>query len=155
TISRGPLLIGFVRVLHDDYPADPGGEPEGIGYTSLVTSRDGISWTRHKEPFLDRSPNKGEWDHAMAWVGSVVPVGDEFYIYYGGYEQGHKIDAAKERQLGLATMPRDRFVSQRANDKTGTFSSGLMWFEEERPIALTLNAATKYNGRIGVQVRKA
>ena len=33
------------------------------------------------------------------------------YLYYGGYKQGHKIEPQTERQLGLAVMPRDRFVS--------------------------------------------
>ena len=116
TIARGGLLIGFARMLRDDAPADPGGEPEGIGWSTLMTSRDGRHWERHDDIFFDRNHDPGTWDHAMTWIGSVVPVGDEYYIYYGGYARGHKSDPAKERQLGLARMPLDRFVSRRAKD---------------------------------------
>src|SRR5262249_33666840 len=40
-LRRGALLIGTVKVLRDDLPADPGGEKRGIGYTTLAWSRDG------------------------------------------------------------------------------------------------------------------
>jgi hypothetical protein len=107
TIARGPLLISFVRMLHDDYSPEPGGEPTGIGYTTLATSRDGVHWQRHNDIFFDRNPQPGAWDRAMTWVGGALPVGDELYLYYGGYARGHKVEPTKERQLGLATMQRD------------------------------------------------
>jgi hypothetical protein len=116
TIARGGLLIGFVRMLHDDYAATEGGPTEGIGYATLITSRDGKHWQRHDDVFFDRDPSPDAWDHAMAWIGCVVPVGDEYFVYYGGYKQGHKIEPLKERQIGLARMPRDRFVSRDAED---------------------------------------
>lgn len=116
TIARGGLLIGFVRMLHDDYAATVGGPTDGIGYTTLISSRDGQHWQRHDDVFFDRDPNPDAWDHAMSWVGCVVPVGDEYFIYYGGYKQGHKIEPLKERQFGLARMPRDRFVSREAEN---------------------------------------
>jgi hypothetical protein len=112
--ARGPLLIGMARVLRDDLPAEPGGPRDGIGYTVLVTSRDGVTWTRDREPFLDRNPTPGTWDRAMAWAGSVVLKDDELLVYYGGYARGHKIAPEKERQLGLARMRRDRYVSRTA-----------------------------------------
>ena len=114
TIARGGLLISFVRMLHDDYAAEPGGNSEGIGYTTLATSRDGQRWERHDDIFSDRNPQPGAWDRAMTWVGSVIPVGDEYFIYYGGYARGHKSDPLKERQLGLAFLPLDRFVARTA-----------------------------------------
>ncbi len=122
TIARGGLLISFVRMLHDDYPAEPGGEAEGIGYTTLATSRDGKHWERHDDIFFDRNPEPGAWDRAMTWVGSVIPVDDRYYIYYGGYARGHKSDPLKERQLGLAFLPLDRFVARTA---TGDESRGV------------------------------
>ncbi|MFH1743250.1 MAG: hypothetical protein ABIH23_29950 [bacterium] len=65
TIARGSLLIGFVRMLHDDYAAEPGGPAEGIGYTTLVTSRDGVHWERHDDIFFDRNSEPYAWDRAM------------------------------------------------------------------------------------------
>jgi hypothetical protein len=108
---RGGLAIGLVRVLRDDLPCDPGGPKDGIGYAVLATSRDGVTWQRFREPFLDRNPRPGSWDHAMAWVGGTLPVGDEVYFYYGGYARGHKVAPRTERQIGLARMKRDRYVA--------------------------------------------
>jgi hypothetical protein len=82
---RGGLYIGFVRVLRDDLACDPGGPKDGIGYSVLATSRDGLTWRRHRAPFFDRNPERGAWDHAMAWIGAALPVGDEVLLYYGGY----------------------------------------------------------------------
>ncbi len=117
---RGGLTIGLVRVLRDDLPCDPGGPRDGIGYAVLATSRDGVSWRRFREPFLDRNPEPGSWDHAMAWVGGALPVGDEVYFYYGGYARGHKVAPDRERQIGLARMKRDRYVALAPERDEGT-----------------------------------
>ncbi|MGE3817863.1 MAG: hypothetical protein AB7I30_00355 [Isosphaeraceae bacterium] len=108
---RGSLRIGLVRVLRDDLPCDPGGPRDGIGYSVLATSRDGVTWRRSREPFLDRDPLPGSWDHAMAWIGAAVPLGDETIFYYGGYARGHKVEPATERQIGQARMKRDRYLA--------------------------------------------
>ncbi len=108
---RGSLRIGLVRVLRDDLPCDPGGPTDGIGYSVLATSRDGVTWQRRREPFLDRNPARGTWDHAMSWIGAALPVGDEVFFYYGGYARGHKVEPATERQIGLARMQRDRYLA--------------------------------------------
>jgi len=114
-IARGDLLIGLLKVLRDDLPADPNGPKAGIGYTVLAWSRDGEHWTRDREPFMDRGP-AGTWDHAMTWGDEQLIVADETLIYYGGYKQGHKIERFTERQIGLARMPRDRYVARRAGE---------------------------------------
>ncbi len=114
-IVRGNHYIGFLRVLRDDLPATPGGPVEGIGWTELMTSADGRHWIRHPEPFLDREPRDGHWDHAMAWFGDIVTVGDREYVYYGGYRAGHKIRAQiGDRSLGLALLRKNGFVARRA-----------------------------------------
>jgi hypothetical protein len=117
---RGGLHIGLVRVLRDDLPCDAGGPRDGIGYTVLATSRDGLTWTRYREPFLDRNPEKGNWDHAMTWMSGTLPVGDEVFFYYGGYARGHKVAATTERQLGLARMKKDRYVALMPAQEVGT-----------------------------------
>jgi hypothetical protein len=117
--ARGPLLIGFIRVLRDDLPCDPGGPANGVGDTVLATSRDGVTWERHRQPFLARNPVPGSWDHAMAWASGAVAVGDELFLYYGGYARGHKIAPEKERQIGLARLPRDRYAARRAGAAGG------------------------------------
>ena len=113
-IARGDLLIGLLKVLRDDLPAEPGGEVHGIGYTVLAWTRDGRTWQRDREPFMDRNPTPGTWDRAMTWGDCLLPVEDEVFIYYGGYARGHKVERFKERQIGFARMTRDRFVARQA-----------------------------------------
>jgi hypothetical protein len=114
---RGSLYLGFVRILRDDLPADEGGPIKGIGWTELCTSRDGENWTRWRDTFLPRNPRKGTFDHAMAWFGDIVTVGDEDYIYYGGYDTGHK---AGDREIGMARLRHNGFVSRDAGDEPAT-----------------------------------
>jgi len=155
TIARGGLLIGLARMLHDDYPANAGGSPDGIGYATLVTSRDGVRLERHDGIFFDRNPDPDAWDRAMTWIGSAVPVDGELYLYYGGYKRGHKVEPTRERQLGLAKMPMDRFVSRDATgENPGRLLTVPLRLPESGTHRLALNAAAT-NGRIRVQLRDA
>jgi hypothetical protein len=152
TIARGPLLISFIRMLHDDYSPEPGGEPTGIGYTTLATSRDGVHWRRHDDIFFDRNPQPGTWDRAMTWVGSSVIVGDEIYLYYGGYARGHKVEPTKERQIGLAKMPLDRFVSIEPENRSAATLTTAPLRLPDNDSQMIVNADAS-NGRLRAQVR--
>ena len=113
-LARGELVIGMVKNLHDDWEAE--GRPQGafgIGSTSLAWTRDGQTWVRDREVFFGPDPQPGAWDHAHAWIDEQLPVGDEVYLYYGGYKWGHKHNRFAERQIGLVKMPRDRYVRAR------------------------------------------
>lgn len=117
---RGNLYIGFLRILRDDLPATPGGPVEGIGWTELMTSRDGRNWTRYQEPFIDRDPRENIWDHAMAWYGDSITVGDKDYIYYGGFRAGHKIREKRgDRDVGMGILRKNGFVSRDADSGGG------------------------------------
>jgi hypothetical protein len=137
---RGNLHIGLVRVLRDDLSCDPGGPNGGIGYTALATSRDGVNWQRLREPFLDRDQTPGAWDHAMTWMSMALPVGDEIYFYYGGYARGHKIAPKTERQIGLATMKRDRYAALVPENGQGTLLTK-PFLHPGGKLSLNLNAA--------------
>jgi hypothetical protein len=149
--TRGRLLIGFVRVLRDDLPCDPNGPVEGIGYSVLATSRDGVNWHRFREPFLDRNPQSGTWDHAMAWIGAYLPVGDEVYLYYGGYARGHKVESATERQLGMARMRKDGYMSLRADEEGGVMQTHPVVFDGER-LEVNVDSA---KGLVRVEIQDA
>jgi hypothetical protein len=127
--ARGDLLIGLVKILRDDLNATAGktakemGDMDrkaaGIGYTVLAWSRDGRTWQRDHEVFIPENPLPGSWDHANAWGGDQLVVGDETFLYYAGYARGHKVERFKERQIGLARMPRDRYVAREADLNMG------------------------------------
>jgi hypothetical protein len=109
----------------------------GLGYTVLAWSRDGRTWDRDHEPFLDRNHIAGTWDHAHAWGDDQIIVGDETYIYYGGYARGHKVNRFEERQIGLAKMPVDRYVSREASINMGILRTKNLVLQGE---AMTVNA---------------
>lgn len=120
-IKRGDLLIGAMGILREDLVAS-GNAPAGAfgtGYTTLVWSRDGVNWNRYDgmDPhFFDPSSLASDWDHAIVWISSLVPVGDDVLLYYGGYQWGHKVGT--DRQIGVLRIKRDRFVSRHASAET-------------------------------------
>lgn len=122
---RGSLYIGFVRILHDEIAAEPGGPVNGVGYTVLATSRDGLNWTRQREPFLQRNIQPGTWDRAVAWGCAVLQMEDETFIYYNGRALGHKVSPS-DRQFGLARMKRDRYMALMPADRFGTLRTHAM-----------------------------
>ena len=152
-IQRGGLTIGMVKVLRDDVPADLPPTPKGAygtGYTTLAWTRDGTHWTREREPFFERDPDKNAWDHSHAWIDEQLPVGDEVYLYYAGYAHGHKVNAARERQIGLLRIKRDRYVAYEAGDKRGTFRTPAVTLDASD--GLTINADASPGGEVRVQV---
>jgi hypothetical protein len=147
---RGGLRIGLVRVLRDDLPCDPGGPANGIGYTALAISRDGRTWHRFRKPFLDRNHTRGSWDHAMTWGSGVLPMGDELFLYYGGYARGHKVAAGTERQIGLARLKRDRYSALVPTRQEGVLRTRVFRLPGKR---ITINAQAD-RGDIRVRLLK-
>lgn len=149
--KRGELLIGLIRTLNDDLPYESGiPDAEGIGATALAISRDGRSWHRFREPFLDRNPESGTWDRAMTWASDVLPVGDDLYVYYGGYKSGHKTDSKTGRQIGVAIMKRDRYMSLASGQWGGEMITKPFKFAGDK---LVLNVDTSSGGRAWVELR--
>jgi hypothetical protein len=172
---RGDLIVGFLRVLRDDLTTE--GAPEeaikanntgsagvggnmlgkkggaGMGYTVLTWTRDGVTWhrDRHTDKFFEPNPKVGAWDHAMAWVGSSVAVGDELYLYYAGYRWGHKYRHSVDRQMGMVKVKRDRFVARQASEKAGTLTTRALTLDAN---ALTLNVDAA-KGEVRVQATTA
>lgn len=150
-LTRGDLIIGMVKVLRDDLKADQPPDPSdayGIGYTSLAWTRDGEHWTRDRAKFLDRHPQKGAWDHAHAWIDEQVQVGNEVYLYYGGYKSGHKVNRFEERQIGLVKMKRDRYAAREAGADGGSFRTPLVTMDAS---TMTLNV-NALSGEVIVQI---
>lgn len=131
-LQRGDLTIGMVKVLRDDLKADdPPNPPDayGTGYTALAWSRDGEHWVRDLDPYFERDMDPKAWDHSHAWIDEQVPVKDKVYLYYGGYAHGHKVNRFEERQIGLVTIKKDRYVSRGSDAKYGTLLTPLLSLE--------------------------
>lgn len=157
-IVRGPLKIGMVKILRDDLKADepPLVAPDayGIGYTTLAWTRDGEHWTRDRKVFFDRNPEPQTWDRAHAWIDEQLSVGDEVYLYYGGYKQGHKVNRFEERQIGLVKMPLDRYVAHAAEGRAPGRLLTVPLLLDDRPGCLAVNADSSA-GKLRIQVRDA
>jgi hypothetical protein len=101
---------------------------------------------------LDRNPASGAWDRAMSWIGEYLPMGDEVFLYYGGYAAGHKPDRnSGGRQIGMARMRLDGYASLRGGSKPGALETPPIQFAGNR---LTLNIdGARANGeaRVGLQ----
>jgi len=112
-LVRGTLTLGMAKVLRDDLVAE-GVEPGAFGraHTSLAWTRDGRHWERDLTPYFEPDPDPRAWDHAHAWIDEQMIVGQKTRLYYCGYRQGHKANRFDERQIGLVSIPRDRYVSR-------------------------------------------
>lgn len=160
-IRRGDYYLATLDILRNDLTAP--GTPAtitttvtgqkysayGVGYTVLAWSRDGQHWSRDyaSDSYFAPSTNPARWDHAMAWINSMVEVGDSVYLYYGGYHYGHKVFI--DRQIGLATTQRDRYIAQAAGSQPGTLRTPLISFNAQ---SMTLNAAVGNGGQVQLVV---
>lgn len=140
-LVRGDLWIGLVKVLHDNWQAKetPDGS-FGIGDTQLAWTRDGETWVRDETPFFEPDPTPGAWDHAHAWMDCQVLVGDEVYIYYAGYKNGHKVNPYEERQIGMVRMMQDRYVSRDAGPEGGSLVTAPVVLQGNK---ITVNASVR------------
>lgn len=83
-------------------------------YTELNVSRDGVYWQRMPDrPRLLALGDEGEWDRGMIFAGqSWVEVGDEWWIYYNGWDGPHNT-MDRRSAVGLATVRKEGFYSLR------------------------------------------
>ncbi|MHB9106568.1 MAG: hypothetical protein ACYDCO_05870 [Armatimonadota bacterium] len=93
--------------------------------TRIASSGDGIHWERvhSRETFLGLGP-QGAWDAGAANIKSEpVRQGENLLLYYSGANLG-QYEGYHARQdwsggIGVAQVKQDRFVAQRAGDRTG------------------------------------
>lgn len=123
-LTAGPLTGADGKIQFEDTGQRP--EADVIDYC-IGTSRDGRnydkSWIYARQPFVERGP-AGSFDRAMLQPSSqIITRADEHLIYYSGQYNRHHSPASIERRpgkIGLAKLPLDRFICQKAGDTVGT-----------------------------------
>jgi hypothetical protein len=120
----------YVGLLHVFVPSP---DPFGPFWPELASSRDGIRWRRPagRRPLIEFGP-PGSWDGGMIGAAKgIIPVGDELWIYYGGWREDHgtsrphrrmETDRTAQRRaaaVGLARLRLDGFVSLDAGEAEG------------------------------------
>jgi hypothetical protein len=111
------MYLGFMMIYRAE---DEEGYFHGPMFAELVTSRDGIHWLReegNRPPLLADGPERS-FDHGMVTVSSLLIVGDQLRIYYGGYDGLHDY-LPFHSAIGLATMRKDGFASLDGGDNPG------------------------------------
>ena len=123
------LYLGIPWVFYQSGPV-PGGGAGGVIEPQLMSSRDFVHWRRigDRQPLIPLGAD-GQWDCGMIMTTNTpLVVGDEIWIYYGGFNVGHADDELYKRGqsnpdkragIGLATWRRDGFVSMDAGPNEG------------------------------------
>ena len=101
----------------------------------LATSRDGVRFTRWRQPFLRLGPT-GAFDSKMLYMGvGLSSNGGEIRQYYGGFDQLHdQVSSATSYRpaIGLARSRMDGFVSQDAGSAVGRLTTLPFTLEGDR-----------------------
>jgi len=121
------MYLGFLWIHRaTNLVADP---PQYAGYQigpifdELVSSRDGVHWTREegdRPPILALGP-AGSWDGGMVFTARAPLVeGGTIKLWYGGWKNVHDTPLKKQIvSIGMATLRKDGFASLDAGATAG------------------------------------
>ena len=171
---RGDVLLGLLWVYDAAYDmARLGtGNEYAIVEVQLVASRDGIHWRRvgDRQPVIPRGAPDAFDSHMIFYHALPIAVGDEWWIYYVGFNEGHTArncyteelrerywaDVAGGRRhlpsIGLGRVRQEGFASLAGGAEGATLVTRPL-----RPAggALLLNAAVRPGGEVRVEVLDA
>ena len=127
-LSGFPYEAGYLGFLWIFRITD--GNNDGPIHCELVSSRDGVSWTRQTAQADGRVPMlalgaPGRWDDGMVFTPNHPLVeGDTIKLWYGGFATTHSQPGATESaSIGLATLRKDGFASLDAGATIGTVTT--------------------------------
>jgi len=119
----------------------------------LATSRDGITYARHDQPFLGVGRD-GEFDCKRTYMATgIVRRDDELWMYYLGQSTDH--DRSKPKPLGVGGIGRvrlrlDGFASQDAPHSGGSLTTKPLRFSGK---TLTVNMDASAGGHLKVELQ--
>ena len=168
----GDVFLGLIWVYDAafDIGRIGGGNEYAIVDVQLATSRDLIHWHRagDRQPVISRG-EPGTFDSHMIFYHSMpVAVGDEWWVYYVGFNEGHAArlcyDETMRQQywadvragkrhfpaVGLAKVRRDGCISRDAGPAGGTLTTRLL---QPGGSQLEVNATVPDGGAITVEVQ--
>ncbi len=118
--------------------------------SEIAWSRDGWNFERlpARQHFIEFGKD-GEWDHSMVIATARwVEVGDEWWIYYAGFDGAHDDPAGRKGAIGLATMRKEGFISQHGPSTGGVVCTRAMRW----PGGALLVNADAHSGEMKVRV---
>jgi hypothetical protein len=117
------MYLGFLWIFR---ATDVDGYYDGPIYVEIVSSHDGIHWTREegdRPPILPDGP-AGSWDYGMVFTTTQPMVeGGTIRLYYGGFNDLHAQAKNWHGAIGLATLRKDGFASLDAGATPGTITT--------------------------------
>ncbi len=138
--------LGFLWIFRITAAGD-----DGPVFVELVSSRDGVHWTRQdapRPPLLPLGP-AGAWDSGMIYTANHPLVeGDTVNLHYGGFDATHAVDSAKAA-IGLATLRKDGFASLDAGAEGGVVTTAPA---HNSGTPLGVNYTTRDGGTLRVEV---
>ena len=114
------MYIGLLWIFR---ATDPQGYYVGTVYTEVVSSHDGVNWTREegdRPPILPLGTNS--WDNGQIYTARAPIVeGGTIKLWYGGFAGLHGSSlTSMSGSIGLATMRKDGFASLDAGATAAT-----------------------------------
>jgi hypothetical protein len=171
---RGDVLLGLLWVYDAAYEMSRLGTSNqyAIVEVQLVASRDGVHWRRvgNRQAVIPRGAPDAFDSHMIFYHALPIAVGDEWWIYYVGFNEGHTARSAYSEpmreaywadvglgkrhlpSIGLGRIRQEGFASWEAGKEGATVVT--------RPLRgaggeLRLNAAVRPGGEIRVEVQDA
>ena len=142
------MYIGFLWIFR---ATDADGYNDGTIYVEVVSSHDGVHWTREegdRPAMLPLGPD-GAWDDSMVFTSThPIKEGNTLKLYYGGFDDTHMYPNNWHGKIGLATLRKDGFASLDAGAAEGTLTTRPLG-GTNGPLHVNCNAAA---GRLKVEV---
>lgn len=121
--SYESMYLGLLLIFR---ATDNEGYYDGPMFVELISSRDGVHWTREegdRPPTLPLGP-AGAWDDGILETAThPLKEGNTLKLYYSGWDESHASAGYGHAKVGLATLRKDGFASLDAGPAEGSVTT--------------------------------